>query len=134
MPRQRSWGNNQPDLRRIACNPNYWYPVAWARQVKRNTTLSVAFAGDPIVIVRTDSNRVFALEDRCAHRQSPLSKGIVCGEQIQCGYHAWRYDASGAIRSIPYLVKGADAPCRPARAYPCRAAHGLIFAFPGHRA
>lgn len=128
---QWSRGSNQPDLRRIACNPNYWYPLAWARQLKRNTTLSVAFAGEPIVLVRTDSNRVFALEDRCAHRQFPLSKGIVCGEQIQCGYHAWRYDASGSIQSIPYLVKGADVPCRPVRAYPCREAYGLIFVFPG---
>jgi len=128
---QPSRRSNQPDLRRIAYNPNYWYPLVWARQLKRNKTLSVAFAGDPIVLVRTDSNRVFALEDRCAHRQFPLSKGSVCGEQIQCGYHAWRYDASGAIRSIPYLAKGADAPCRAVRAYPCREAYGLIFVFPG---
>jgi len=128
---QWSRGSNQPDLRRIACNPNYWYPLAWGRQLKRNKTLSVAFAGDPIVLVRTDSNRVFALEDRCAHRQFPLSKGTVCGEQIQCGYHAWRYDASGALRSIPYLVKGGDEPCRAVRAYPCREAYGLIFVFPG---
>ena len=131
MPSQRSRGGNQPDLRRIACNPNYWYPVAWARQLKRNKTLSVAFAGDPIVLVRTDSNRVFALEDRCAHRQFPLSKGIVCGEQIQCGYHGWRYDASGAIGSIPYLADGAAVPCRAVRAYPCREAYELIFVFPG---
>ena len=128
---RRSRGSNQPDLRRIACNPNYWYPLAWARQLKRNKTLSVTFAGDPIVLVRTDSNRVFALEDRCAHRQFPLSKGIVCGEEVQCGYHAWRYDASGTITSIPYLVKGADAPCRAVRAYPCHEAYGLIFVFAG---
>ena len=134
MVSQPSRRSNQPDLRRIACNPNYWYPLAWARQLKRNKTLSVAFAGDPIVLGRTDSNRVFALEDRCAHRQFPLSKGSVCGEQIQCGYHAWRYDASGAIKSIPYLVKGADAPCRAVRAYPCREAYGLIFVFPGDAA
>ena len=81
---RRSRGSNQPDLRRIACNPNYWYPLAWARQLKRNKTLSVTFAGDPIVLVRTDSNRVFALEDRCAHRQFPLSKGIVCGAAASC--------------------------------------------------
>jgi len=128
---QRSRDRNQPDLRRIACNPNYWYPLAWARQLKRNRTLSVTFAGDPIVLARTGSNRVFALEDRCAHRQFPLSKGIVCGEEIQCGYHAWRYDASGAIRSVPYLVNCADAPCRAVRAYPCREAYGLIFVFAG---
>jgi renierapurpurin 18,18'-hydroxylase len=128
---QRSLRSNQPDLRRIACNPNYWYPLAWARQLKRSKTLSVTFAGNPIVLVRTDSDRVFALEDRCAHRQFPLSKGSVCGEQVQCGYHAWRYDASGAIRSIPYLANGVDVPCRAVRAYPCRVAYGLIFVFAG---
>jgi renierapurpurin 18,18'-hydroxylase len=114
----------------VACNPNYWYPLAQARQLKRNATLGVAFAGDPIVLVRTDSNQVFALEDRCAHRQFPLSKGVVCGEQLQCGYHAWRYDAAGTITAIPYLVKGVDAP-RCVRAYPSREAYGLIFVFPG---
>jgi phenylpropionate dioxygenase-like ring-hydroxylating dioxygenase large terminal subunit len=129
-PVSQSRGSNQPDLRRVACNPNYWYPLAEARRLKRNKTLPVAFAGDPIVLVRTDSNKVFALEDRCAHRQFPLSKGIVCGEQIQCGYHAWRYNAAGSIASIPYLVEGVNPPCH-VRAYPCREAYGLIFVFPG---
>jgi nitrite reductase/ring-hydroxylating ferredoxin subunit len=119
-----------PDLRRVASNPNYWYPLTQGRRVKRNQPLAVTFAGEPIVLVRTDSDRVFALEDRCAHRQFPLSRGIVCGEQIQCGYHAWRYDASGAITGIPYLAEGAEAP-RGVRAYPCREAYGLVFVFPG---
>jgi phenylpropionate dioxygenase-like ring-hydroxylating dioxygenase large terminal subunit len=121
---------DRADLRRVASHPDYWYPLAPARRLKRNGTLAVAFAGEPIVLVRTDSNRVFALEDRCAHRQFPLSKGIVCGEQIQCGYHAWRYDAAGTITDIPYVVEGVTAP-RCVRAYPCREAYGLIFVFPG---
>jgi len=123
-------GSNRPDLRRVACNPDYWYPLAQSRKLKRNKTLDVAFAGEPIVLVRTDSNKVFALEDRCAHRQFPLSKGLVCGEQIQCGYHAWRYDATGAITTIPYMLTGVR-PSRHVRAYPCREAYGLVFVFPG---
>jgi renierapurpurin 18,18'-hydroxylase len=123
-------GSSRPDLRRVACNPDYWYPVAQSRTLKRNKTLEVAFAGEPIVLVRTDSGKVFALEDRCAHRQFPLSKGVVCGEQIQCGYHAWRYDPTGEITSIPYLAAGVRPPRR-VRAYPCREAFGLIFLFPG---
>jgi len=119
-----------PDLRRVACNPGYWHPVAQSRKLKRNKTLAVTFAGEPIVLIRTDSGKVFALEDRCAHRQFPLSKGLVCGEEIQCGYHAWRYDAAGAITAIPYLVTGVRPPHR-VRAYPCREAFGLIFVFPG---
>ena len=117
-------------LRRVACNPDYWHPVAQSRKLKRNKTLAVTFAGEPIALVRTDSGKVFALEDRCAHRQFPLSKGLVCGEEIQCGYHAWRYDAAGAITAIPYLVTGVRPPNR-VRAYPCREAFGLIFVFPG---
>ena len=58
-----------PDLRRVACNPGYWHPVAQSRKLKRNKTLAVTFAGEPIVLIRTDSGKVFALEDRCAHRQ-----------------------------------------------------------------
>jgi phenylpropionate dioxygenase-like ring-hydroxylating dioxygenase large terminal subunit len=37
----------------------------------RSKTLEVAFAGEPIVLVRAESSKVFALEDRCAHRQFP---------------------------------------------------------------
>ncbi|KAF7962081.1 hypothetical protein AWV80_25955, partial [Cupriavidus sp. UYMU48A] len=42
---------------------------------------------DPIVLVRTESGTIFALEDRCAHRQVPLHAGVVEGEFIRCGYH-----------------------------------------------
>src|SRR4029453_13240578 len=126
-------GSSRPDLRRVACNPDYWYPVAQSRRLKRNKTPGGVFAGEPIVLVRTDSGKVFALEDRCAHRQFPLSKGAVCGEQSQCGYHAGRYDPTGEITSIPYLVTGVRPPRR-VRAYPCREAFGLVFVFPGDSA
>lgn len=122
--------SNHPDLRRVASNPNHWYPVAEGRRLKRNKTLAVAFGGEAIALVRTDSNRVFAVEDRCAHRQFPLSKGVVCAEQIQCGYHAWRYDEAGNVTEIPQAATGVK-PRRAVRAYPCREAYGLIFVFPG---
>ena len=82
-------------------------------------------------MARTETGKVFALEDRCAHRQFPLSKGVVCaGGEIQCGYHAWRYNDAGFITSIPQGAPGVRPP-RGIRAYPCREAYGLIFAFPG---
>src|SRR5438445_13502697 len=89
-------GSNRADLRRVACNPDYWYPLAQSRKLKRNKTLDVAFADEPIVLVRTDSNKVFALQDRCAHRPLPLTKEPVGREQIQRGYHARSVDANDA--------------------------------------
>ncbi len=117
------------DLRRVPIHPDHWYPLAWSREVKAGKALGVHFAGDPIVLFRTESGKVFALEDRCAHRQVPLHKGVVDGESLRCGYHGWTYDCSGQCVDVPYL--GRERLPNGVRAYPCEEAHGLIFVFPG---
>ena len=118
------------DLRRTGLHPDFWYPVARGKTLKRGKTLGVQFAGDPIVLARSDDGDCFALEDRCAHRQVPLSNGVVCPKGLRCGYHGWTYDATGRCISIPYLGKDKTRP-NGVRAYPCREAYGLIFIFPG---
>jgi phenylpropionate dioxygenase-like ring-hydroxylating dioxygenase large terminal subunit len=121
------------DLRRVGAHPDHWYPLAWSRELKRGQSLGVRFAGEPIVLVRpADGSPVFALEDRCAHRQVPLSKGVVKGCAIQCCYHGWAYDQSGRCVDVPYL--GKDKLPNGVRAYPCREAGGLILVFPGDSA
>jgi renierapurpurin 18,18'-hydroxylase len=120
---------NEPDLRRIGLHPDFWYPVARSKDLKRGSVIAASFGGEPIALVRTDSGKVFALEDRCAHRQMPLSCGVVAGEHIKCCYHAWTYNAAGRC-TVPYLPKGVALP-RGVRSYPCREASGLIFVFPG---
>ncbi|VXC04786.1 Ferredoxin [Burkholderia sp. 8Y] len=117
------------DLRRIDIHPDHWYPLAWSHEVKRGHAHAVRFAGDPIVLVRPDSGNVFALEDRCAHRQVPLSAGVVDGESIRCCYHGWTYDCTGRCTDIPYL--GRERLPNGVRAYPCREEAGLVFVFTG---
>ena len=121
--------NAAPDLRRIGAHPDYWYPVAWSHELKPDQTFATRFAGEPIVLVRPVNGAVFALEDRCAHRQVPLSKGTVDGCTVRCCYHGWRYDASGACVDVPYLGKG-KLP-NGVRRYPCFERDGLIFIWPG---
>jgi phenylpropionate dioxygenase-like ring-hydroxylating dioxygenase large terminal subunit len=118
-----------PDLRRVGSHPDHWYPLAWSHEVKPGKALAARFAGEPIVLVRTKAGAVFALEDRCAHRQVPLSVGLVEGEAIRCGYHGWSYDRTGRCTDVPYLGKG-HLP-NGVRAYPCREVEGLVFVFPG---
>ncbi|MGG1947320.1 aromatic ring-hydroxylating dioxygenase subunit alpha [Trinickia sp. NRRL B-1857] len=120
------------DLRRVSIHPDHWYPLAWSRELKPGKTLGVRFAGDPIVLVRTRSRAIFALEDRCAHRQVPLHAGVVDGESIRCGYHGWTYDCTGKCVDVPYL--GRERLPNGVRAYPCREQYGLIFVFPGDAA
>ncbi len=118
------------DLRKTGSHPDYWYPLARTRDLKNGKTLGVSFAGEPIVLVRPKTGQVYALEDRCAHRQVPLHCGVVHGEHLQCGYHCWTYDQTGACIGVPYLGKEQPRP-KGVRSYPCREAYGLIFVFPG---
>lgn len=120
-----------PDLRRVGIHPDFWYPVATSADVPRNKVVAAAFAGQRIAVYRTAAGEVHALEDRCAHRQVPLSMGVVEGESLRCCYHAWAYRGNGRISEIPYLPKGAARPPRGVRAYPTREAYGLVFVFPG---
>jgi len=118
------------DLRKIGINPDFWYPLERSRNVKSGRALRVTFAGEPIVLVRTVAGKLFALEDRCAHRQVPLSAGEVEGELIRCCYHGWTYDGTGRCVSIPYVGRSEAVP-RGVRAYPTREDYGLAFVFPG---
>ena len=119
------------DLRRIGINPNFWYPLAVSESVRKKKTFAATFAGERIALYRGESGTVYALEDRCAHRQVPLSMGVVEGDALRCCYHAWAYRGNGRISQIPYLPKGVGQPPRSVRAYPAREAYGLVFVFPG---
>ncbi len=125
--------SSNPDLRRVGIHPDFWYPVARSSSLKPGHVLAVTFAGEPVVLVRSQSGAVFALEDRCAHRQLPLHLGVVTDGQLKCSYHGWCYDSTGHLARIPYLADGGKMPAaaRCVRNYPCREAFGLLFIFPG---
>jgi phenylpropionate dioxygenase-like ring-hydroxylating dioxygenase large terminal subunit len=124
-----AWPEASFDLRKVGAHPDYWYPAAWSREVKPGQAFATRFAGEPIVVMRPKGGEVFELEDRCAHRQVPLSKGTVDGCTLRCGYHGWRYDASGSCVDVPYLGK-AKLP-NGVRRYPCFERDGLVFVWPG---
>lgn len=132
----RSAGHRDPrsgtsDLRRVGADPDFWYPVALSGKVRAGRVAATSFAGERIALYRGRSGAVYALEDRCAHRQVPLSMGVVEGETLRCCYHAWAYRGDGRISQIPYLSKGDGRPPRGVRGYPVREAYGLVFVFPG---
>jgi phenylpropionate dioxygenase-like ring-hydroxylating dioxygenase large terminal subunit len=116
------------DLRRIGAHPDHWYPLAWSSELRPGKTFAAQFAGEPIVLVRPDDGPLFALEDRCAHRQVPLSKGTVDGCTLRCCYHGWRYDASGRCVDVPYLTGKLP---NGVRRYPVAERDGVIFVWPG---
>jgi len=79
---------------------DYWYVAAWSNEVTAEP-LARMFLGEHVVLYRTPGGQVVALEDRCCHRQLPLSMGKVLGERLQCGYHGLVFAPDGACVEVP---------------------------------
>ncbi len=79
---------------------NLWYPICPSEHVKREP-VSMRRLGMKLVFWRDAENVLHALEDHCPHRGAPLSKGIVMGDRIACGYHGVQVRADGVVTSVP---------------------------------
>lgn len=79
---------------------NCWYVAAWASEVK-DAPFARTICGTPVVLYRGAQGVLAALEDRCCHRNLPLSMGTVEGDCLRCGYHGLKYDAGGLCVEIP---------------------------------
>ena len=96
------------DLRRTDCHPDFWYPIAWSEDLAPGKMLARTYAGEPVAVVRSKDGALFALENRCAHRQVPLTPWSGAGLTVKCGYHGWAYDAaSGGAWTCPIWARNA---------------------------
>ena len=79
---------------------NSWYVAAWDREVSR-VPLGRILLNEPVVLFRKEDGTAVALEDRCCHRQLPLSMGKLEGDGLRCGYHGLLFNPSGTCIEIP---------------------------------
>jgi phenylpropionate dioxygenase-like ring-hydroxylating dioxygenase large terminal subunit len=83
----------------------FWYRARPGAAVGRGNMAKAMLLETPLVVGRDRHGRVFALQDACPHRGMPLSYGGFDGEQLECSYHGWRFDArTGQCRLIPSLT------------------------------
>ena len=80
---------------------NLWYVAGFSADLRPGQRLARKFLNEPVVLFRTASGLIAALEDRCCHRAMPLSEGDVMGEAIRCCYHGLEFDTRGACIRIP---------------------------------
>jgi len=105
-------------VREVGINPNYWYPVGWASQLKAGEVLPVVIWQQAIALFRDTNGQVHALEDACPHKGVALHKGKVQGCHLTCAYHGWEFNGGGECVNIPYLPKEQKLPRAQARSYP----------------
>lgn len=103
-----------------------WW-VATRSSSLRARPLPITVMSHPLVLARLADGSVLALEDRCPHRQAPLSAGHVHGDGIACPYHGWRFGADGRLLEQPGLPAEECPPQVRARVWQVREHDDLVW-------
>lgn len=90
------------DLRiaNLPASPRAWYLLATKREL-RSGRLSKSIAGRRLVAFRDRNDGVAVLDARCCHMGTDLGDGMVIEGTIECPFHNWRFDSSGACVHMP---------------------------------
>lgn len=85
-----------------------WIDVGTVADIPVQGSRLVETSRGPVALFRTLDDQVFALINRCPHRQGPLSEGIVHGHKVTCPLHSWVIDLESGQAQAP------DVGCAPA--------------------
>lgn len=92
-----------------------WVAIGSLSDIPRRGARCVKNGDMTIAVFRTVDDRVFALEDKCPHRNGPLSQGIVHDGCVTCPLHNWVISLEtglaqgvdeGSTASFPVKVDG----------------------------
>jgi phenylpropionate dioxygenase-like ring-hydroxylating dioxygenase large terminal subunit len=108
---------------------NAWTVVAWPHEVNATRPLARTVMGDDLVLFRTANGEAVALEDRCAHRLAPLSRGRVEADGIRCLYHGVKFSAGGRCIEVPAQNEPNALMC--VRRYPLVEQDGFVWIWMG---
>lgn len=107
---------------------NAWYVAGWSRDFAEGL-VPLTICAQTLVMFRRADGEVAALEDRCPHRQLPLSKGKRIGDTIQCGYHGMTFGSDGACVRVPGQSNLPGSAY--VESYPVLERHGIVFVWMG---
>lgn len=108
---------------------NHWYAAGTSKELGRDL-LPRTILGEPMVFYRLEDGTCSALEDRCPHRNVPLSLGKAVGNRVQCPYHGLEFLPTGACAAMPRR-NGTPPKGYAVRAYPTLERDGFIWVWPG---
>jgi phenylpropionate dioxygenase-like ring-hydroxylating dioxygenase large terminal subunit len=129
MPELDSFQRQAPDSLMLT---GFWYRALPADRVHRNQLHKAMLLEIPLVIGRDRQGQPFALRDACPHRGMPLHCARFDGENVECSYHGWTFDAhNGQCQLIPSLT--ADQNMKVERiyagSYPCEEQDGFVWVY-----
>jgi phenylpropionate dioxygenase-like ring-hydroxylating dioxygenase large terminal subunit len=107
-------------------NPNGWFRVAYAGDVRPGQVVPLAYFGRQLVLFREEgSGAPHVLDAFCPHLGAHLGHGgRVEGEGLRCPFHAWKWSGAGRCLEVPYAKR--VPPRAELRSWPVRERSGLI--------
>jgi phenylpropionate dioxygenase-like ring-hydroxylating dioxygenase large terminal subunit len=107
----------------------FWYVVAESWELKSEIPLARKVLGEHLVVFRDIHKKAVALQDRCLHRQAPLSAGRVVAGCLECPYHGWVYTAEGRVQDIPSMGPSWEKKLGPiyVKTFPVREQDGYVY-------
>ncbi len=109
---------------------NTWYVALWAQDLGPGEITQRVILDEPVALFRKADQQVAAITDQCAHRFAPLSRGKVCGDQVECPYHGLQYAADGTCVVNPH-GSGRIPSALHLRAYPVIERHSIVWIWMG---
>lgn len=112
---------------------NHWYPTEACRNIPEGGHKVIKLLGEDIMYLRR-MGRLYAIEDRCAHRGTRFSYRPVhyTDDTITCWHHAFTYNLDdGRIRCLLNDPESSLAGRKGIKSYPVREEKGVIFTFVG---
>jgi carbazole 1,9a-dioxygenase terminal dioxygenase component len=112
---------------------NHWYPAFFGNQLAEDECRGQDMLGERILFKRIDG-KVYAIEDRCAHRGVQFSKRPECHSKntISCWYHGFTYDLRNG--RLVAIITDPESPLIgtiAVKSYPVEERKNLVFAFIG---
>ena len=94
-----------------------WVPIGKVENIPMRGARCVKHGDKTIAIFRTSEDEIFALEDKCPHKNGPLSQGIIHDNCVTCPLHNWIISLktgqaqgadTGQTQSFAVRVEGAE--------------------------
>ena len=114
---------------------NTWYVIGTSQELPKGQLKSEKICGMPVVMWRTQDDKVVAFDDRCVHKRMPLSAGrFVEPDVLECAYHGLCYNPEGRCIRIPSQPEGPIPSRAKLKRYPVIEQDGLVWIWPGDEA
>jgi phenylpropionate dioxygenase-like ring-hydroxylating dioxygenase large terminal subunit len=107
---------------------NQWYVLLESDEVKKRKPISAIRMGEKMVFWRDERGQAHCAVDQCPHRGVQLSLGVVVDDHLQCPFHGFEFDFSGACVHVPANGRGGVVPSTlRLKVYPVHEAHGFLW-------